>query len=190
MTLSDPEPARTHSPKALEGAVVEPEPRALTHLDAEGRARMVDVSEKETTRREAVAGAVLHMSPETLTRLITGDVPKGDALAVARIAGIQAAKQTAQLIPLCHPLLTEHVQVALDIDERNACVQIRAAVVLRGPTGPEMEALVAASIAGLALYDMCKAIDATMYLDNVRLLRKSGGRSGVVVREGGTGIAI
>jgi len=150
----------------------------FSHLDAQGRARMVDISEKGETDRFAIATARVVMRPETLERIRAGDVAKGDVLAVARLAGIMAAKRTAELIPLCHPLALTSVELDLAcVPERNA-VEITATCRLRGRTGVEMEALTAASVAGLTIYDMCKAVDRGMVVTDVRLLRKSGGKSG------------
>jgi indole-3-glycerol phosphate synthase len=150
----------------------------FTHLDAEGRARMVDVSDKAETDRVAVAGARVVMRPETLERIRSGDVAKGDVLAVARLAGIMAAKRTAELIPLCHPLALTSVGVEFACVAERSAVEITATCRLRGRTGVEMEALTAASVAALTVYDMCKAVDRKMAITDVRLLRKSGGRSG------------
>jgi indole-3-glycerol phosphate synthase len=150
----------------------------FTHLDAEGRARMVDVSDKAETERVAVAGVRVVMRPETLERVRAGDVAKGDVLAVARIAGIMAAKRTAELIPLCHPLAITSVGVDLACVPERSAVEITATCKLRGRTGVEMEALTAASVAALTVYDMCKAVDRGMMITDLRLLRKSGGRSG------------
>jgi indole-3-glycerol phosphate synthase len=150
----------------------------FTHLDAEGHARMVDVSDKAETERVAVAGARVVMRPETLERVRSGDVAKGDVLAVARIAGIMAAKRTAELIPLCHPLALTSVGVDLACVLERSAVEITATCKLRGRTGVEMEALTAASVAALTVYDMCKAVDRGMVIADLRLLRKSGGRSG------------
>jgi len=156
---------------------------AFTHLDAEGRARMVDVSDKAETDRVAAAGARVVMRPETLERIRSGDVSKGDVLAVARLAGIMAAKRTAELIPLCHPLALTSVGVDLACVPERSAVEITATCRLRGRTGVEMEALTAASVAALTVYDMCKAVDRGMAITDVRLLRKSGGRSGDWERE-------
>jgi molybdenum cofactor biosynthesis protein MoaC len=150
----------------------------LTHTDLEGRARMVDVGGKDETDRIAVAGARIVMRPETLARIQAGDIAKGDVLAVARIAGIMAAKRTAELIPLCHPLALTSVAVELACDPRRSAVEITATCRLRGRTGVEMEALTAASVAALTIYDMCKAIDRGMVVTDLRLLKKSGGKSG------------
>jgi len=156
---------------------------AFTHLDAEGRARMVDVSDKAETDRVAAAGARVVMRPATLERIRSGDVAKGDVLAVARLAGIMAAKRTAELIPLCHPLSLTSVGVDLACVPERSAVEITATCRLRGRTGVEMEALTAASVAALTVYDMCKAVDRGMAITDVRLLRKSGGRSGDWERE-------
>lgn len=148
----------------------------LTHLDEKGHARMVDVSDKDVTKRRAVARGRLRMKPETLRRILDGDVPKGDVLAVARVAGILGAKQTSALVPLCHPLPLDAVTVELTADED--ALSIEAAVTVTARTGAEMEALTAVTVAGLTVYDMCKAIDRGMELTDVGLVEKSGGRSG------------
>ncbi|KAB0551158.1 cyclic pyranopterin monophosphate synthase MoaC [Pseudomonas argentinensis] len=149
----------------------------LTHLDSQGRANMVDVSDKAQTVREAAAEARVRMLPTTLQMIVDGEHPKGDVFAVARIAGIQAAKKTSDLIPLCHPLLLTSVKVELQADGDDA-VLIRARCKLTGQTGVEMEALTAASVAALTIYDMCKAVDRGMVIEQVRLLEKLGGKSG------------
>jgi len=149
----------------------------LTHLDSQGRANMVDVTAKAVTAREAVAEARVRMLPQTLQMIQQGGHPKGDVFAVARIAGIQAAKRTHELIPLCHPLLLTSVKVELQA-EGDSCVRIEARCKLAGQTGVEMEALTAASIAALTLYDMCKAVDRGMEIQAVRLTEKRGGKSG------------
>lgn len=149
----------------------------LTHLDSQGRANMVDVSEKSLTVREAIAEARVRMRPETLQMIVEGDHPKGDVFAVARIAGIQAAKKTSDLIPLCHPLMLTSVKVELSAEGVDT-VRIQARCKLTGQTGVEMEALTAASVAALTIYDMCKAVDRGMTIENVRLLEKLGGKSG------------
>jgi len=161
-------------------------PRKLSHIDARGRARMVDVGDKAVTARTATAGAVLRMRPATLRRIVAGGMPKGDVLAVARIAGIAAAKQTPHLIPLCHPLLLSHVDVAFRPAVKRGALAIESSVRLEGRTGAEMEALTAAAIAALTVYDMCKAVDRAMTIAELRLLRKSGGKSGSFVRTSGT----
>lgn len=149
----------------------------LTHLDSQGRANMVDVSDKALTVREAVAEALVRMRPETLQMITQGEHPKGDVFAVARIAGIQAAKKTSDLIPLCHPLMLTSVKVELKPEGTDA-VRITARCKLTGQTGVEMEALTAASVAALTIYDMCKAVDRGMVIEAVRLLEKVGGKSG------------
>ncbi len=150
----------------------------LSHLDARGRARMVDVGEKDETDRRAVAEALVTMAPETLAVIEDEAVPKGDVVAAARLAGVMAAKRTHELIPLCHPLALTFVGVEIESDERLPGLRVVAEARLRGRTGVEMEALVAASVAALTVYDMCKAIDRAMEVGPVRLLEKSGGRSG------------
>lgn len=150
----------------------------LTHLDSEGRAAMVDVGQKVVTQRQATATARVRMQPATLAAIVDGAMPKGDVLAVARVAGIQAAKQCSALIPLCHPLLLNKVSVELQPDPDLPGIAIRACCHVDGKTGVEMEALTAASIAALTLYDMCKAIDRGMVVENVQLEAKSGGASG------------
>jgi cyclic pyranopterin phosphate synthase len=149
----------------------------LTHLDAQGRANMVDVTAKAVTAREAVAQARVRMLPATLQMIVDGAHPKGDVFAVARIAGIQAAKKTSDLIPLCHPLMLTSVKVELS-GEGADTVLIQARCKLAGQTGVEMEALTAASVAALTIYDMCKAVDKGMVIEAVRLLEKRGGKSG------------
>ena len=150
----------------------------LTHLDAEGRAAMVDVGQKVVTQRQATATAQVRMQPSTLAAIVDGPMPKGDVLAVARVAGIQAAKQCSALIPLCHPLLLNKVSVDLQPDRDLPGIAISACCRVDGKTGVEMEALTAASVAALTLYDMCKAIDRGMVIENLRLEAKSGGASG------------
>jgi cyclic pyranopterin phosphate synthase len=156
----------------------------LTHLDAEGRARMVDVGEKPITHRRSVARADVRMAPETLARITDRRIAKGDVLATARIAGIQAAKRTGEWIPLAHPLPLDAVEVVLEPDARRSEMHIEARVETHWRTGVEMEALVAVSAAALTIYDMCKAVDRDMSVQNVRLVAKSGGRSGDYVRAG------
>jgi indole-3-glycerol phosphate synthase len=150
----------------------------LSHVDTQGRARMVDVSDKAETDRVAVAGARVVMKPETLARVQAGEIAKGDVLATARLAGIMAAKRTADLIPLCHPLSLTSVQVECVCAPATSSVEITATCRLKGRTGVEMEALTAAGVAALTVYDMCKAIDRGMTVADLRLLRKSGGKSG------------
>lgn len=149
----------------------------LTHLDAQGRANMVDVTDKAVTAREAVAQAYIRMLPQTLQMIVDGDHPKGDVFAVARIAGIQAAKKTSDLIPLCHPLMLSSVKVELSAEGTDR-VKVVARCKLSGQTGVEMEALTAASVAALTIYDMCKAVDRAMVIENIQLLEKLGGKSG------------
>ena len=156
----------------------------LTHIDDDGRARMVDVGDKDVTRRSATASGRVRMSSEAL-RLVREGSAKGDVLQVARIAGIQGAKRTADLIPLCHPLALDSVEVQLSIDEESSCVRIRATVSCSGRTGVEMEALTAASVAALTVYDMVKAVDKGVVIDEVLLLEKRGGRSGHFQRGSG-----
>ncbi|RME32829.1 MAG: cyclic pyranopterin monophosphate synthase MoaC [Thermoflexia bacterium] len=155
----------------------------LSHLDERGAARMVDVTEKPPTVREAVAAGEVWMQPQTLALIQSGGVPKGDVLAVARIAGIMAAKRTPELIPLCHPLSITSVEVDFAFDEERSVVAITARVRCTGVTGVEMEALTAVTVAALTVYDMCKAVDRGMRIQNIRLLRKSGGKSGEIVLE-------
>jgi cyclic pyranopterin monophosphate synthase len=155
----------------------------LTHLDPDGHARMVDVGGKQETQREAVARGAVHMRPETLQLIVAGGAPKGDVLAVARVAGIMAAKRTPDLIPLCHPLLLTHVAVELRPDAAGAALQIEAVVRTAGRTGVEMEALTAVSAAALTVYDMCKAVDRGMRIGEIRVAQKRGGKSGEWVGE-------
>ncbi|MSO65253.1 MAG: cyclic pyranopterin monophosphate synthase MoaC [Alphaproteobacteria bacterium] len=150
----------------------------LTHLDRRGRARMVDVSAKGETDRIATAASTVIMQPATLQLILKGDVQKGNVFATARLAGIMAAKKTAELIPLCHPLALSSVSVDLQADEALSAVHIIATCKLNARTGVEMEALTAASVAALTIYDMCKAVDRAMTITDVRLLLKSGGKSG------------
>ena len=150
----------------------------LTHINENGDAQMVDVSDKNITAREAKAGAVVLMKAETLELIVSGSHKKGDVLAVARVAGIQAAKKCWELIPLCHPLMLSKVSIELTPNQEKSCIEIIATAKLNGKTGVEMEALTAASIAALTIYDMCKAVDRFMRIDNVQLLEKKGGKSG------------
>ena len=156
----------------------------LTHLDESGRARMVDVGHKAVTERVAVARGAVVMKPETLQLIIEGNVQKGDVLRVAELAGVMAAKRTADLIPLCHPLPLNQIDVVCAPDADANCVRIEATVAVSGKTGVEMEALTAVSVAGLTVYDMAKAVDRTMHLTDVRLVFKQGGRSGTFRAEG------
>ncbi|MFP6772324.1 MAG: cyclic pyranopterin monophosphate synthase MoaC [Alphaproteobacteria bacterium] len=150
----------------------------LTHFDAQGNAHMVDVGGKAVTERIARAAGRVIMAPETLALIQSGGLAKGDVLGVARLAGIMAAKRTAELIPLCHPLQLSSVSLELSANSTDHCVEIVAEVKLTGRTGVEMEALTAVSVAGLTIYDMCKAVDRGMQLTQVRLVHKSGGKSG------------
>lgn len=159
----------------------------LTHFDDKGDARMVDVTDKAETRRIATATGRIRMRPETLSLIRDGGVAKGDVLQVARLAGIMAAKRTAELIPLCHPLALSSVTVDLSCNEADNAVDIEATVKLAGRTGVEMEALTAVSVAGLTVYDMCKAVDRDMVIDAVQLAYKSGGKSGTYERPAGDG---
>jgi len=163
--------------------------KKLTHFDEQGAARMVDVSGKDETAREAIAGGRVTMKPATL-RLIAGrKVAKGDVLGVARVAGIMAAKRTPELIPMSHPLSITSVEIAFETDRKASRVNIIAKVRTTGRTGVEMEALVAAAAAGLTIYDMCKSVDRAMTVTGIRLLKKSGGKSGTYIRNSGKAAA-
>lgn len=153
-------------------------PSELTHLNARGEARMVDVGAKADTQREAVAGAIVRMLPATLARIVDGTMPKGDVLATARIAGIMAAKRTPDLVPLCHPLMLNAVEVEIVPLGSGDGLAITATCRVSGKTGVEMEALTGASVAALTVYDMCKAVEKGMVIEQVRLLEKTGGKSG------------
>jgi cyclic pyranopterin phosphate synthase len=157
-----------------------PEPR-LTHTNERGEALMVDVADKRVTHRRAVAGAIIHMQPSTLAMIVDGRAPKGDVFAVARVAGIMAAKRTSDLIPLCHPLSLTHASV--ELEPMGDAVRVTATVETDGQTGVEMEALTAAAVAALTIYDMCKAVDRGMTVDGLGLLVKEGGKSGSWTRE-------
>ncbi len=156
--------------------------RQLTHFDDQGAARMVDVSAKEATVRVAVAEGRVTMLPETLKLILDRKVSKGDVFGVARVAGIMAAKKTSGLIPLCHQLNITSADIAFEPDPKASCVNIRASVTTTGPTGVEMEALTAVAVAGLTIYDMCKAVDRAMTIDDIRLMKKTGGKSGTFER--------
>lgn len=156
---------------------------ALTHLDEKGRAHMVDVSAKPDTERVAVARGEIVMQPETLALIQQGGLPKGDVLAVARVAGIMAAKRTHELIPMCHPLLLTQVAVDFVPDESRHLIEITSTVKTTGKTGVEMEALTAVSVAALTIYDMAKAVDRGMRIQSVRLVEKHGGKSGDIILE-------
>ena len=156
---------------------------SLSHLDDEGRARMVDVSDKPSTQRRALARGSISLTPEIRAKLLSGDLPKGEGLAVARLAGIQAAKETWRLIPLCHQIPLSSVEIRFAA-QNESDLDIRAEVRCQGPTGVEMEALTAVSVAALAIYDMCKALSKGISIASIELLEKSGGRSGDWRREG------
>lgn len=155
----------------------------LTHVDEQGNIRMVDVGAKADTERVAVARGEVHMRPETLRLIAQDELPKGDVLTTAQLAGIMAAKQTPNLIPLCHPLLLTQIDVGFEIDSEASKIIITGTVRTRGKTGVEMEALTAVSVAALTLYDMAKAIEKGMRIQNIRLVRKSGGKSGDLILE-------
>ncbi len=155
----------------------------LTHLDEAGRPQMVDVSEKPDSVREATSRGAVRMKPATLEAVGAGQIAKGDVLSVAQVAAVMAAKRTPDIIPMCHPLMLTDVSVAFDIDRKESRIIIEATVKTTGKTGVEMEALTAVSTAALTIYDMAKAIDPGMRIEEIRLIRKSGGKSGVVVLE-------
>ena len=155
-----------------------PETSKLTHLDEHGQAKMVDVGAKENTQRVAVARGAVLMKPETLQLVVEGQLKKGDVFTTAQLAGIMAAKRTSELIPLCHPLMLSHVDVVCTPDLAHSRVDIEATVRLTGKTGVEMEALTAVTVAALTIYDMAKAVDRQMRLTDVRVVQKSGGKSG------------
>ena len=157
--------------------------KPLSHIDDAGRARMVDVSAKADTAREAVARGSVRMQPETLALVQSGGLPKGDVISTARLAGVMAAKRTHELIPLCHPLLLTNIDVEITPDEAASSLEISATVRSTGKTGVEMEAMTAVSVAALTVYDMCKAVDRGIRIEGVRLVRKSGGKSGEIVLE-------
>lgn len=152
--------------------------RKLSHIDADGEAKMVDVSGKKKTDRVATAIGKIKMKPETFNLIQHGGVKKGDALSVARLAGIMGAKKTPDLIPLCHPLALDKVEVELSPNSRDSSIEIKASCRVNGRTGVEMEALSAVSIAALTIYDMCKAVDREMIIGSIRLIEKTGGKSG------------
>ena len=156
----------------------------LSHIDEDGKATMVDVSDKDVTERAATARGVVIMAPETMALIAEGGVKKGDVLSVARLAGIMGAKKTPDLIPLCHPLNLDAIDVELTLDPARNAVDISATCRVTGRTGVEMEALTAVAVAALTIYDMCKAVDRTMRLTDMRLIAKSGGRSGTFTAEG------
>ena len=155
----------------------------LTHFNEQGRAKMVDVTEKAVTHRTALAAGEIHVSPETMAHIKNGTMKKGDVLAVAQVAGIQAAKHNWELIPMCHPLPLTGIDIAFALSDDPCMVEIQATVTCTGVTGVEMEALTAVSVAALTIYDMCKAVQKDMHITNIRLLRKSGGKSGNYIAE-------
>ena len=162
---------------------IAPAAETLTHLDEQGRAKMVDVGWKPVTDREAVARGSVRMQPETLRLIIEGQVKKGDVFTIAQLAGIMGAKKTSELIPLCHPLPLNKVDVELEADETTNSVNITAVASTSGKTGVEMEALTAVSVAALTIYDMCKAVDRGMQIGSIRLASKRGGQSGDITLE-------
>ena len=153
----------------------------FSHIDKKGDARMVDVSEKEITKRTAVAQGFVSINPDVIKKIIDKEMPKGDVLSVAKIAGIQAAKKTGEMIPMCHPLGLDHIDLEFEIIENG--IKIKSVATVSARTGVEMEALTAVSVAALTIYDMCKSADKTMTIGEICLLEKSGGRSGHYVRE-------
>ena len=155
----------------------------LTHFNEQGRAHMVDVTAKAVTHRVAVAAGEIRMAPETLQKVREGTLKKGDVLAVAQVAGIMAAKHNADIIPMCHPLMLTGVDIDFALEDDPSRVEIRATVSCNGETGVEMESLTAVSVAALTIYDMCKAVQKDMQITNIRLLRKSGGKSGDYIAE-------
>jgi cyclic pyranopterin phosphate synthase len=155
----------------------------LSHLDEQGRAKMVDVSDKDITSRIAVARGTIHMRTETLALILDDKIEKGDVFSVARVAGIMAAKKTSELIPMCHPLNITSVEIDLTPAKNPARVEIEASVRVSGKTGVEMEAMTAVAVAGLTIYDMCKAVDREMSIGEIRLVKKSGGKSGTFLRK-------
>jgi cyclic pyranopterin phosphate synthase len=158
----------------------------FSHFDKAGKARMVDISGKEITDREAIAAGAVHMNPGTISLIKEGSIQKGDVLGVARIAGIMAAKKTAELIPMCHPLDVASITVDFTFDESRSRINIQASAKTTGRTGVEMEALVAVSAAALTIYDMCKSADKEMVISDIMLLEKRGGKSGEFIRKQGT----
>ncbi|MEK6681598.1 MAG: cyclic pyranopterin monophosphate synthase MoaC [Nitrospirota bacterium] len=158
----------------------------LTHFNEKGQPRMVDVSDKSDTQRMAIACCTVYMKPATLQLIQDKKVAKGDVLYVAQVAGIMAAKKTSELIPMCHPLNITSIELSLepDPDRERSCIEIKAQVKITGKTGVEMEALTAVAVAGLTVYDMCKAVDRDITISDIRLIEKSGGKSGEYKREG------
>jgi cyclic pyranopterin monophosphate synthase len=156
----------------------------LTHIDSKGNARMVDVSQKTETERIAVAIGRVNMRPETLELIVKGKLPKGEVIPTARIAGIMAAKRTQDLIPMCHNIPIDSVEIDISVDSKANCVNIKAAVKCTGKTGIEMEALTAVTVSALTVYDMCKAVDKDMIIGDIKLVKKTGGKSGDYFRKG------
>jgi cyclic pyranopterin phosphate synthase len=154
----------------------------LTHFDKQGRAKMVDVSQKKETFRESVVRGSIFMKPLTFKKIMTGKIEKGDVFAVARVAGIMAAKKTAEIIPMCHPLNLSHIEITFSPVGKESRIDIESRVRIKAQTGVEMEALVAVSVAGMTIYDMCKAIDRGMTLSNIHLVMKKGGKSGTYLK--------
>ena len=152
--------------------------KKLTHIDKQGRAKMIDVTEKPLTQRIAVAKGLVHMKRKTLDLLIDKKIPKGDVIAISKTAGIMAAKKTSELIPLCHPLNITSIDIDFDINKKKSKIDITAKVKVAGQTGVEMEALTAVSVASLTIYDMCKSVDKTITISDIMLIEKSGGKSG------------
>ncbi|MGE0825087.1 MAG: cyclic pyranopterin monophosphate synthase MoaC [Candidatus Binatia bacterium] len=157
--------------------------KKLSHVDDQGRAQMVDVAKKPVTSREAIASGAVRMRPDVLQMIVSGQMPKGDVLAVARVAGIMAAKKTSELIPLCHPLPITSVTIEFTPDEQQGTVTVIAHAKVEGKTGVEMEALTAVSVAALTIYDMCKVADKAMVISEICLNKKTGGKSGTYVRK-------
>lgn len=158
----------------------------LTHIDKKGKAKMVDVTSKDITVREAVAKGNIFMQQGTLKAILTNEIKKGDVLGVARVAGIMAAKRTGEIIPLCHPLNITSIDISFEPVRDKDCIDITATVKVSSQTGVEMEALTAVSVAALTIYDMCKAIDKGMTISNIRLIKKTGGKGGAYIRDGDT----
>ncbi|MBU1163071.1 MAG: cyclic pyranopterin monophosphate synthase MoaC [Proteobacteria bacterium] len=155
----------------------------FSHIDDNGRSRMVDITDKEPTLRSAVAQGVVSMEPSTFEMIHNNSIKKGNVLGTARIAGIMAAKKTSELIPMCHPINISHIDIAFEPDKETSSIKVKTSVRLFGQTGVEMEALTAASVAALTIYDMCKSQDKKIIISDICLLEKSGGKSGIFVRE-------
>lgn len=156
----------------------------FTHFNDSGKAKMVEVSEKDDTSRIAIARGRIKMLPETLDRILEGQMKKGDVLAVAQVAGIMGAKKTSEIIPMCHNIFITGADISFEVDKLNSCIDIEARVKTVGKTGVEMEALSSVTITALTIYDMCKAIDKDMVIENIRLVKKTGGKSGTYLRKG------